>query len=210
MQDYPTETKIILLLKERGELSLFELAQLLNISKMGVLNHINHLEERGLLRRIQRKGKVGRPYYLFSLTEESNEDLANSDRWMLQSFLQYLKETGNSALVENFLKDRYAQIRIEYEGKLRTVPPGERVKELVKLREGENYFPELKEMGHDGFELQEFNCPIYQVSKQFGIACKLETTLFSSVLDRDVESTHRQVDGSGVCRFLIRPRRQGD
>ncbi len=206
MQEYPTETRLILLLKEKGQRSLQDLSQDLGISKMGVLNHIKQLESRGLIRRIQKKGRVGRPYYLFAVTEDSKENLANSNAWMLQSLVSYLKETGHSDLMEHFLKDRYEQIRIDYEKKLSHTAKGQKIQELVRMREDESYFPVLKDTGHDSFDLQEFNCPIYQIARYFGIACNLETRLFSSVLDMDVESTHRQVDGHGVCRFIIRPR----
>lgn len=206
MNEYPTETKLILILKEKGERSLQQLSHDLGISKMGVLNHIKRLEQNGLVRRIQRKGKVGRPYYLFNVTEDSKENLANSNSWMLQTLVTYLKENGHEKIMEDFLRERYDQIRMEYEKRLSHLSPDKRVPELVKLRESENYFPVLRETGIDAYELQEFNCPIYQISKQFGIACGLETKLFSSVLDMNVESTHRQIDGHGVCRFLLRKR----
>lgn len=205
MQEYPTETRLILVLKEKGQRSLQELSNDLGISKMGVLNHIKRLESRGLVRRIQKKGRVGRPYYLFTVTEDSKENLANSNAWMLQNLVSYLRETGHSDLMEQFLKDRYDQIRIDYEKRLSHIGKDQKVQELVRLREEESYFPVLRDTGHDSYDLQEFNCPIYQISRQFGIACNLETRLFSSVLDMDVESTHRQVDNHGVCRFIIRP-----
>ncbi len=210
MQEYPTETRLILVLKEKGQRSLQDLSHDLGISKMGVLNHIKHLESRGLVRRIQKKGRVGRPYYLFAVTEDSKENLANSNAWMLQNLVSYLRETGHSDLMEQFLRDRYEQIRIDYEKRLSHLGKDQKIQELVRMREDESYFPVLRDMGHDTFDLQEFNCPIYQISRYFGIACNLETSLFSSVLDMDVESTHRQVDGHGVCRFLIRPHAHRD
>ncbi len=206
MEEYPTETQIILILKEKGERSLQQLSDELKISKMGVLNHIKRLEGKGLIRRIQKKGRVGRPYFLFSVTEDSKENLANSSSWMLSGLISYLKDTGNGSLVENFLRERYDQIRLEYEKRMSHLKPEMRLQELVRIRESENYFPILRAASSGTYELQEFNCPIYQISRQFGVACGLETKLFSSVLDMDVESTHRQVDGHGVCRFLIRER----
>ncbi len=208
MDEYPTETQIILIIKEKGEQSLQQLSEELKISKMGVLNHIKRLEEKGFIRRIQKKGKVGRPYFLFSLTEDSKENLASSSSWMLNGLISYLKDTGNGSLVEDFLRERYDQIRLEYEKRMSHLKRDMRLNELVRIRESENYFPILREASQGTYELQEFNCPIYQISRHFGVACGLETKLFSSVLDMDVESTHRQVDGHGVCRFLIRERFQ--
>ncbi|MCL4306981.1 MAG: HTH domain-containing protein, partial [Candidatus Thermoplasmatota archaeon] len=137
MQEYPTETRLILVLKEKGQRSLQDLSQDLGISKMGVLNHIKHLESRGLVRRIQKKGRVGRPYYLFTVTEDSKENLANSNAWMLQNLVSYLRETGHSDLMEQFLRDRYEQIRIDYEKRLSHIGKDQKVHELVRMREDE-------------------------------------------------------------------------
>ena len=77
---------------------------------------------------------------------------------------------------------------------------------MARIREEEDYYPELKETGKGNYELLEYNCPIFQVARKFGVACSLESQLFSSVLQMDVDTTHRQVNGSDVCRFLIRQR----
>lgn len=204
MQKYPSETQIILALKREGYLSLNELAERIGISKMAVLNHMQKLESQGLVERRLVKTKVGRPYYTFGVSENSKSAMAPADSSMLDEFVEYLDSNGHSGIVTEFLRERYGQVRLDYEKKLSRVAPDRKVEELAKLREQENYFPELKSGGKDSYELLEYNCPIFNISRKFGIACSLETQLFSSVLDREVTSTHRQVDGSDVCKFLIR------
>ena len=73
---------------------------------------------------------------------------------------------------------------------------------LAVLRRSADYYPEVKK-SQENFELTEYNCPILSISKNFGIACSLETQMFSQVLDANVKSTHRQVNGYSACRFLI-------
>ena len=206
MASYPSETRIILTLKSFGSMNLKDLAEKIQISKMAVLNHIKKLESQGIVARSLVKASVGRPYYTFHLIDASKEKMASSSEWILDGFLDYLEKTGNGKIAKDFLNDRYRQIRIEYEKRLGNLAGNQKMEALAKIREEEDYFPELKKEGKDGFELLEYNCPIFKISKRFGIACTLETRLFSSVLDMDVNSTHRQVDGSEVCRFLIRKR----
>lgn len=204
MEKYPTETQLILFLKREGHLSLNELSERMGISKMAVLNHIQKLEAQGLVERSIVKTKVGRPFYKFGVSESSKSAMAPSDLSMLDEFVDYLDRNEHSDLVEDFLKERYSQVRLEYEKKLSRVSTEKMVEELAKLREKENYFPELKTGNKDSFELLEYNCPIFNISRKFGVACSLETQLFSSVLNREVSSTHRQVNGSDVCKFLIK------
>lgn len=204
MQKYPSETRIVLALKRDGYLSLNELSEEVGISKMAILNHLQKLEEQGLVERRLVKTKVGRPYYKFGVSEFSKVKMAPSDITMLEEFVEYMDEKGHSDIMNDFLRNRYSQVRLDYENKLSRVVPEKRVEALAKLREQENYFPELKSGGRDNYELLEYNCPIFSISKKFGLSCSLETQLFSSVLNREVTSTHRQVDGSDVCKFLIK------
>lgn len=204
MNKYPSETQIVLALKREGQLNLNELSDMIGISKMAVLNHIQKLEAQGMVERRLVKTKVGRPHYRFVLSENSKLSMAPSDISMLNEFVDYMDEKGHSEIVEDFLKERYGQVRIDYEKKLASIAPEKRVEALAKFREQENYFPELKKGSKDNYELLEYNCPIFSISKKFGIACSLETKLFSAVLDREVSSTHRQVNGSDVCKFLIK------
>lgn len=204
MDQYPSETKIILELKNSGPLSLKELSDRIGISKMAILNHIKKLETKGLVKRSLVKTSIGRPYYVFKTSEESKENIASANDWVLEELIRYLDKTGNAKIATEFLKERYEQVRIDYDKKMSNIKPEQRVEALAKLREQENYYPELKSTGNDNYELLEYNCPIYKIAKTFGVACSLETRLFESVLDMDVSSTHRQVNGSDVCRFIIR------
>jgi predicted ArsR family transcriptional regulator len=202
MEEYPTPVKIILLLKEFPGLSLDELAQKLDISKMAVLNHISALEQQGAVSRKIVKKKVGRPSFVFYSLPVSNNKLGNSSDSMLNDFMDFIKNTGNEKLLEEFLKDRYSKVRSEYITSMRGKDFDEKVNELAILRRKADYYPEVKK-SQENLELVEYNCPILSISKNFGIACSLETKMFSQVLDANVKSTHRQVNGYSACRFLI-------
>lgn len=206
MDRYPSETSIMLALKKNGKMSLKELSHEIGISKMAILNHIQKMENKDLVERFLVKSSVGRPYFVFRTTQNSKEAIDNSAREMLQEILDFLEKTGNRELVDKFLTERYSKVRLEYDKQLSGISGEGKVRELARIREEENYYPELKETGKESFELLEYNCPIFQISRKFGIACSLESQLFSSVLQMDVDTTHRQVNGSDVCRFLIKKR----
>ncbi|WMT52449.1 helix-turn-helix transcriptional regulator [Ferroplasma acidiphilum] len=202
MEEYPTPVKIILLLKEFPGLTLDELAEKMSISKMAVLNHISALEQQGAVARKIVKKKVGRPSFIFYALPVSNNKLGNSSDSMLNDFMDFIKTTGYEKLLEEFLKDRYSKVRSEYTGAMRGKNLDEKVNELAILRRNADYYPEVKR-AQGNFELIEYNCPILSISKNFGIACSMETKMFSQVLDANVKSTHRQVNGYSACRFLI-------
>jgi predicted ArsR family transcriptional regulator len=202
MEEYPTPVRIILLLKKFPNMSLDELAKKLDISKMAVLNHISALEQQGAVARKTVKKKVGRPSYAFYATESVNMKLGTGSEAMLNDFMDFMKTTGNEKLLNEFLRERYSRVRSEYSGLMPGKGLGEKVNTLAALRRKADYYPEVKK-SQENFELMEYNCPILSISKHFGIACSMETKMFSDVLDADVESTHRQVNGYSACRFLI-------
>ncbi len=200
-----TETVILLRLKS-GSASLGEIAGAAGISKMAALKHVRQLEERGLVERKTVKAKVGRPYYLFSITDSARSDFRNSDSAVLTALLEYLKVTGNQGIVEDFLKVRYEEYRQRYESEMQQADADTRLRKLVALREKEDYMPELHRISENTYEFLEKNCPIFKMAKNYPVSCSMEQRLFSNVLQMDVDATHRQTDGTGTCRFLIRKR----
>jgi DeoR family suf operon transcriptional repressor len=200
---YPTESRVIMALKESNGLSLKALSDRLSISKMAVLKHIQNLERRNIVERRIAKKNIGRPYYTFHLLQSSSSALGSSSETLLYSLLDFLVGNGNEEIVVKFLRERYNKIEAYYNESLRLKAGRERVEELARLRFLENYLPELKNIGNDKFELLEYNCPIYAISSKFGEACTLEQKLFKNVLKMEVNTTHTQVNGHGTCRFLI-------
>lgn len=200
-----TETRILMHLKSRSA-NLEEIARVTGISKMAALKHIKQLEERGLVERRIVKARVGRPYYSFSYTEAAKSDFRTSDSLMLNAFMDYLKARGMDDIVEGFLKSRYEKSMQRYETEVGSLKAEERISKLVSLRDKEHYMPELHRVSGSMYELLEKNCPIFKMAKNYPLACSLEQNLFASVLGMDVEATHRQSDGEGICRFLIRKR----
>src|SRR5439155_11611 len=80
---------------------------------------------------------------------------------------------------------------------------------LVLKREGQSDLQSLaedKKHGSSKFEILEHNCPIIAIAENYWEACTVENEMFRKVLDVNVETTHRVVDGANVCRFLITPK----
>jgi predicted ArsR family transcriptional regulator len=200
---YPTESRVIIALKESNGLSLKDLSERLNISKMAVLKHLQSLESRHIVERRIAKKNIGRPYYTFHLLQSSSSALGSSSEMLLQSLLNFLAENGNKEIVIKFLRERYNKIEAYYRDSLMFKTGNDRVEELARLRFLEDYLPELKKIGKEKFELLEYNCPIFAISSKFNEACALEQKLFENVLKMEVNSTHTQVNGHGTCRFLI-------
>jgi predicted ArsR family transcriptional regulator len=203
-----TRSTIQLILQREPDLTIQEIADRLGISKMAVFKHIEFLENAGVLERKVEKGRVGRPFYRFRLSEANNSQLVNSDSFMLQALLDFLSDNGNEEILNSFLRDRQIKTIGRYMEFLRNSSGNDRLLKLASLRKSDNYFPELRQVDDSTSELLELNCPILKVAMRNGYACSLENEMFSRVLDADVESMHKKINGMGACKFIIRARKK--
>jgi predicted ArsR family transcriptional regulator len=115
-------------------------------------------------------------------------------------------ESGNEVLLNSFLENRQKIILSNYREKLRDVKDEDKLLKLAALRKVDNYFPEIRKIDDSTSELIELNCPVLKIAMKNGKACTLENRMFAALLDADVESVHKKIDGNGACRFIIRKR----
>jgi predicted ArsR family transcriptional regulator len=203
----PTKRQILLILKREGEIDLQSLSEKLNISKMGVHKHITDLEEMGLIDRLKKRGGVGRPRLAIRLAESAADIFPRAYAALTVHTLEYIEEKLGRNAVEDALRRRQKQTAEEYQKYMEGKSLPERVKTLADLRNKEGYMAEMKGTYENGYELYEYNCPILAVADKYFESCTLERKLFASILDADVETTHRVVDNDYVCRFVIKKKR---
>ncbi|BCS93192.1 helix-turn-helix transcriptional regulator [Metallosphaera javensis (ex Sakai et al. 2022)] len=209
MDDRLPREEILIFLKRNNRASLKAIADHLGMTKMGAYKHMVKLENEGLVSRKVIKKPVGRPEYVFELTDKGKQFFQNSDSLILNELLNFLDREGHGNIVIKFLKERVRHLTKEYMEKMKGKEMGEKVELLREFRSRDGYMAEVKRVGNS-FELIELNCPIYKIASVYGEACQLERDLFAKVLNAEVQSTHRQVIGSPVCRFIISKKGEGN
>lgn len=199
-----TKRQILIILKREGETDLSSLAELLNLTKMGVLNHIQDLEELGIIERFQKKGGVGRPKLYVQLSKTASDIFPKAYSSITCSMLNYIADKLGRNAVYDALKHRQKEVFGDYKTHL-SGDFNERLTQFSQIRDHDGYMVELKTLpGDNVYELLEYNCPILSVADIYDEACSIEEELFSDLLDANVKTTHRTVAGDKVCRFLIR------
>ena len=197
-----TKQNLIRLLKKKGMLSLAQIAKELNLTKMGVLKHLDSLETSGLVERVYVKKGVGRPSLHLKLTRRTLNLFPEAYASITCSVLEFIEEQLGSEGVLQALRKRMNDIFPSYDRLLKGKGFEEKVRTLAKIRDQEGYMVELNVL-NNAFELLEFNCPIFEVAEQYWDACTTEQELFKELLGTEIRTTHRVVAGNNVCRFLI-------
>jgi predicted ArsR family transcriptional regulator len=201
-----TKRQILVILKRVGEIDLATLADELGITKMGVLNHINELEELDIIERFKLRQGVGRPRLAIRLAPNSTDIFPKAYSSVTCSVLEFVEDQLGRRAVYDALKKRQRDIQDDYEERLKGLDFADTIKKLSNFRDEEGYMVELNMVpGSSSYELLEYNCPILNVADQYSEACSVEREMFEELLNAKVETTHRTVAGDHVCRFLIRP-----
>lgn len=199
-----TKKQILLHLKKNGNTSLEDLAKHFSLSKMGILKHIQQLDEQNVIKRINVKSKTGRgrPTLFIGLEEKSTDMFPKAYSSLSCYALQYIEKKLGVHGIKEVLQSRATELENDYKNKFINKSLEEKVKVLTDIRNTEGYIAEYTK-NIQSFFLDEYNCPIFQVAQEYGQACVSERQLFENLLGVPVETTHRVVAGDNVCRFVI-------
>jgi len=198
--------ELLVLLKQRPNLSLTEIAALRGISKVAALRHLATLEEQGLVERSYARPRVGRPSVHFRLSESSVGIFPQAYGQMSVYALEYIERRLGRDGVVGMLQERSHAVADQNRARLSAPALPERVAELARIRSEGGYMAEYGGRKGGAVEMREHNCPVLAIAGRYPEACEVERRMFESMLRAKVSTSHRVVAGDPVCRFLIRPR----
>jgi len=204
-----SKREILLILKREGQADLQALSDKLGVSKMAVHRHARDLEARGLVERVTVRGGAGRPRLALKLSPQAADLFPRAYADVSCAALRFIEEKMGREGVREALRRRQADVAKSYRAKLDAAADlGARVRQLATLRDQEGYMAEARDVKGGQFEILEHNCPILAIAGDYWEACDVEREMFRKLLGARVETTHRVVAGSHVCRFLVAPRKE--
>jgi predicted ArsR family transcriptional regulator len=214
-EDPPAETngfssskrELLVLLKQRPDLSLADISLARGISKVAVLHHLTALEDQGLVERSYERSKVGRPAVHFRLSQKSANIFPQAYTQMSLTALDFIERRLGRDAVVGMLQERSHDLTEQNRTRLSAPVLRQRVEQLARLRSEGGYMAEVGGKKGAVVEMREHNCPILAIAGQYPEACEVERRMFESMLKANVSTSHRVVAGDPVCRFLIRPRK---
>ena len=198
----PTRPRILALLRE-GSWTVDDLAGRLAVTDNAVRFHLDALEREGTVRKegVRRKGMVGQPAMLYSLTSEGEQAFSRAYAPVLIACLAELRDQLPGAQLLNFLK-RVGR---------RLSAPGERAKGSLAARvtTAAGLLNALGgvtsvEKSDEGFRIVGKACPLSRAVEADPCVCAAVTSLVAEVVGADVTE---RCDRSGrpKCCFEITP-----
>jgi iron-sulfur cluster biosynthesis transcriptional regulator SufR len=199
-----TRRKILELLKVKGPMSADRLSEELGISSMGTRQHLKALEHDDLISHRSQQGGMGRPGFIYSITEIGDELFPRAYSQMANSLLEAIKLLDGEDGIDRIFEKRTGNLKIQYQARMDGMSIEERIQELADIRTEEGYMADWEKLDADSFLLREHNCSICKIANECPQACKYELKLFQEVFkDAKVTREDHMIKGDQMCTYRI-------
>jgi predicted ArsR family transcriptional regulator len=196
-----TRERILVLLRRHGRLSAPGLAQLLQLTSVGVRRHLAVLERDGLVSSALEKPRRGRPTAVYRLTDAGLETFPRHYDEVAREALVFLKDRDAAALAQ-FLAWRNERLAASYAGRVEGATLAERTDALAEVLSEQGFMAEV-EPADGGLRLCQHNCTVEHLATELPDLCASEAELFERLLGTRVERETTIVDGAVRCETRI-------
>ncbi|EDP57502.1 metalloregulator ArsR/SmtB family transcription factor [Vibrio sp. AND4] len=200
-----TVDRILQIVKRDGSVTAKQLSSELGMTTMGARQHLQGLEDDGILSIHDVKVKVGRPARHWSLTQKGHEQFADRHGELAIQFIEAVEHIFGKDGLEKVTSEREKLTLHSYQEQLAKCDSLQsKLEALVTLREQEGYMAELEQDQH-GFILIENHCPICKAATRCPSLCQSELNVFQSLLGSDtkIERTEHIISGQRRCVYRI-------
>ncbi len=188
-----------------------EIADHLKISINATRQYLIVLEKEGLVIRTTQKSTTGRPAILYSLHPDAIEEFPKQYRdFSIKLLAEVQEKLGVRATIE-VLRKVGKQIADELQPYVKTnIEPGgsynslrDRLHAVVKVYHQYGKFPELLE-DDVSFALKNYNCLIFGVAKENSLACTVDESIVSELVNTPAVKEKCIRKGDECCLYRIK------
>lgn len=201
MQD--VRNTILNLLRERGQATAAEIAEVVGMSAVNAHYHLGRLEREGLVTAEPLRQGVGRPKYIYSLASAAMERFPQSTHRLADRLLEALKKQLTAGQIEDIFGRMADDIAAEHGNSLQNKSLEDKIEVLVGLLGEEGFFARVEKVGQ-GFQLTQCGCPYQYVAARHPGICAIDLQLINTTLGTPVERGAWLLNGDDVCTFHVR------
>lgn len=203
-----TQDQILFMLKTRGPSTAQQLAQLLDISSMGVRRHLDAWLDKGLLLTEDRADKVGRPARYWLLSDAGHARFPDRHSELTVQLIAQVRSLFGQAGLDKLITAREQSSETSYQERMAGAKTlSKRLAKLVEARDAEGYMAQLEKQPDGSFLLIENHCPICAAATACQGFCRSELDVFRRTLGpaSTVERVEHVLAGGRRCVYRITP-----
>lgn len=204
MNKRTTKEKVLYILKKDIEISIKDLMDYFSISEVAVRRHLNDLIRQGFVKERIEKQEIGRPYHLYSLTKKGHDTFPNQYEQLPVELLKDLEMLQGKEAVTELLLQRKEREEEELSSTLQHANFDEKIKTIIDSQEEKGYMIECNLTDDGGYEIKNFNCPIFNLASTYRQICRNEKDMYTSLFpESNVIAQTCMTKGEKYCCWKI-------
>lgn len=203
IEENSTRKNIILLLKKNSGMSIEDLSKVIDITPMGIRQHLLALEKKGIVSYVTRRKGIGRPGFIYMLTEAANVMFPDAYDSFAVGLLRDIKKYEGSEKIDKIFswrRDRLFKMNKE------ALSGKENLEDTLhvfkNILEANGHLIEISR-NNGNYHLKQFHCPIQKISSEFKDACKYELQLYRDLINKNITREQALSEGAQSCLYLI-------
>lgn len=197
-----TRDVILHTLKSSNQLKVEDLAEAADVSPVTVRHHLNSLQADGLIEVSSVRRKVGRPFYVYSLSETGHELFPKKYVHLTNLLLDELKNHMPEEQVNELFGNAVQRIVDEHRSQFDNLPFEARLTYLMDMLAEEGFMARWEKVDGE-YRIIEYSCPYLSVGAKHDEVCTLDKELIISVMQTPINQHSCMLQGDECCQFTI-------
>lgn len=204
-----TREEIVQLLKIKGEHTVAELAEALEITEMAIRRHLSKLENDELIYSKMVRQQVGRPTYLYGLSQKGEDTFPKEYKQFAIEILDDLARMGDEKILRYVLQARTKRMEEQLKKKISNQSNlAYKVQEIAAMQEKNGYMVQIKRDGESSFILEKQNCPLKEIAEKFPQVCEDEKDMYKRLFTgANVKALTNMCVGDCNCSYQIKEKK---
>jgi predicted ArsR family transcriptional regulator len=196
------------LLAARGEATVADIATALGMNQANIRRHLEVLRAEGLVDVTTRRHEIGRPSYVYSLSERAQEQSAHYPRLVNRMVRQIAAlPDGGRELLEQVFEGVAEDIAGAYRPQVTGASVEERVVQTSVALKDEGIVDHWRK-AEDGWHLMNTACPYRKAAELTDAPCHADQKTVELLVGAPVEQVARMVDGHQACEYVVKDIRE--
>jgi predicted ArsR family transcriptional regulator len=191
-------------LHHQGRSTVKEMAPLLGLTATGVRQHLTVLERDGLIRAEELRGRVGRPAFVYTLTERGQAAFPTNYAMLANLLLEELRTMAGAEALQRLLRRVSTRMAERYSDRVAGKTLLDRVKTTAEVLREHGCEVELRSENGEYF-IEQCTCPYPEVARQHSAVCALEVGFVQQMTGADARLVGSLLRGDPACAYRVRP-----
>ena len=185
------------------EATVGDIAETLEMNQANIRRHLEVLRAEGLVDVRLQKHEIGRPAYVYGLTERALELSAHYPRLVNRMVKRLAAMPDSAPMLEQLFDGVADEVTSAYRPMVTGTTLEQRVAETSVALKEEGIVDHWRK-DDDGYHLMNTSCPYRKAADVTDAPCHADHKVVQALVGAPVEQVSRIVDGQHVCEYLVR------